>query len=230
MTSSDEYTYEVVQNKDDLRICAQLLAEEFVKHNEMMRFQGFTTENMFEDDSWPILLDLFDQGLCYLARHRSTGEIVATISAGDLYVAHQKHPYNPNDPPSAYFTFDFLDELDHIFIQDYFGQELKPNMVLQIIMGATQSKYSGKHVATKLRKFMLKNARETREFQYAYVQATAIATRHIYVDKMGGKELSVVDPKTWSWKKKDGSYPFKEYRGEPVPIILIPLVSNSMID
>ena len=228
MTSNDEYSYEVIQTKDDLRICAQLLAEEFVRSNSMMIFQGFTREKMLEDDTWPILSDLFDQGLCFSARYRSTGEIVATISAGDLYKTHVENPYDPLGSPSAYFSFDFLDEMDHIFIQHDFGQELKPNLVLQIIMGATRTEHSGKGVATKLRRFMLKYARETRGFQYAYVQATDPATLHIYVDKMGGQILSTIDPTTWIWKKNDRSCPFKDYQGGPIPNVLIPLVSDKI--
>jgi len=224
MTTLDEYTYEVIDNENDARICAQLLAEEFVSHNPIIICDQLTSQRMFDEDTWPFMMEVLDERLSFLARHRHSGEIVATICGCDLYLDHERHPYDPSSAPSSITCFDLLDEMDDIFIHRDFGQELKPNVVLKIVMGATRAEHSGKSVGTQLRTFMCKYARDTRKFQYALAQTTNQATRHIYVNKMGGKELTIIDPKTWIWKKKDDRLcPYKDYSGGPVPNILIKL-------
>jgi hypothetical protein len=226
MTNLDEYTYEVIDNENDARVCAQLLSEEFIAHNSMIIFDGLTSERMFNEDTWPSMIDVLNERLSFLARHRHSGRIVATICACDLYLAQQKHPYDSSSAPSTIPFFDLLDEMDQIFLHQDFGQQLKPNMFLQIIMGATLAEHSNKGVATQLRSIMCKHARDIRGFQYALAQTTNQATRHIYMDKMGGKQLTVVDPTTWIWKKKgDEICPYKDYKGGAIPNILIRLTS-----
>ena len=228
MTSHfDEYTYEVINNEDDARQCARLLSEEFIGHNQMIIFDRLTVERMFDEDSWPTMSEVLEERLSFLARHRPSGEIVATICAGDLYRAQQRHPFDPSSSPSKIPFFDLLEDMDQIFIQRDFGQELKPNMVLQIIMGASRAEHSSKGVGTQLRTFMCNYARDSRGFRYALAQTTHQATRHIYVNKMGGKELTIIDPTKWIWKKKgENVRPYENYTGGLLPNILIDLRSN----
>ena len=224
MTNLDEYTYEVLENEHDARICAQLLAKEFAAHNAMIVFDQLTPQYLFEEDTWPSIVEILNDRLSFLARYRPTGEIVATICACDLYLAHHRHPFDPSSPPSTITFFDLLDELDDRFIRHDFGQELKPNMVLQIVMGATREAHAGKGVGARLRAVLCEHARTKRGFKYAVAQTTHQATRHIYLNKMGGKQLSSIDPTTWVWKKKgDGLCPYKDYTGGSIPNILIEL-------
>jgi hypothetical protein len=98
-------------------------------------------------------------------------------------------------------------------------------MVLHITTGATRAGHAGKGVASRLRAAMCDHARDTKGFQYALVQVSNPATRHIYTKKMGGRELTVIDPRTWVWKKKDDglSRPYKDYEGGSIPNILLKL-------
>ncbi|CAF1431417.1 unnamed protein product [Adineta ricciae] len=222
--NSDEYTYELIDNEDDARTCAQLVADEFVAVNSMVILDRLNPQSMFDEDTWPTMLEMFHERLSFLARHRQSGEIVAAISACDLYLAQKRHPYDPSSAPSAIPYFDLLEDLDNIFIHHDFQQELKPNMVLQIVIGATRVEHSGKGIATRLRTVLCEYARDKRGFQYALAQTTNEATRHIYVDKMGGIPLTTIDPKTWIWKKKgDQVRPYKDHTGIPIPNILIKL-------
>ena len=86
MASHDEYTYEVIDNENDARICAQLLAEEFTVHNPMIAFDQLTSQRMFDEDTWPTMMDILNERLSFLARHRHSGEIVAAICACDLFL------------------------------------------------------------------------------------------------------------------------------------------------
>ncbi|CAF1174085.1 unnamed protein product [Rotaria sp. Silwood1] len=228
MTNVDEYTYEVINNENDAHVCARLIAEEFTSRNLLTIFDKISSERFFELVSWPWMKEALDQRLSFLARHRSSGEIVAAIIAMDLYVIRKKYPYDASSPPAAIPIEDLSDEMDEIFIRQDFGKELKPNMVLYILMGATRVQRSGKGVASRLRTLMCNNARNTQGFQYAIIQSTNQVTRHIYVDKMGGKELRIVDPRTWIWKKNGDelSCPYKDYKGESISIILIKLIPD----
>ena len=193
----------------------------------MVIYDQLTWQRMYNEDTLPLMMNLFKEHLSFLARYRPTGEIVAVIGAGDLYLAHQQHPYDPSGGPSSIRFLDLVDEMEDIFIRHDFGQELKSNMVLQIIVVASRSEHSGKGLNTQLNIVVCNHARETKGFQYAFVQTINPATRHIYVNKMHGKELTVVDPTTWIWKKKgDGSRPYKNYKGGLVPNILIKLISD----
>ncbi|UJR11343.1 hypothetical protein I4U23_015524 [Adineta vaga] len=226
MNTINDYTYEVINNETDARICAQLLAEEFATHNSLSIFDQYDSQRIFDDDAWPLLADTYNERLSFLVRYRQTGEIIATICNNDLYLSQQKQPYDPSSPASPYAFFDLLDDLDERFIHEEFGQELKLNKVLKITMGATRAAHSGNGIGTHLRKIMLIHARETKGFQYALAQTTNEATQHIYVNKLGGKVLSVLDPATWIWKKEGGqSRPYKDYKGGSIPNILLALSS-----
>src|SRR5271166_4899363 len=77
MIRDDEYTYELIDNISDARICAQMIAEEFVLHNPITIFDQVSVEDFFNERSWPIMMDIFDEQLSFLARHRDLLEDMA---------------------------------------------------------------------------------------------------------------------------------------------------------
>jgi GNAT superfamily N-acetyltransferase len=225
MASNDEYEIAIIENETDARLCAKLIAEEFALYNPLSVFNHSTAEKLYNSWFWPLMNDVLDETLSFLVRHRPTNEIVAAIIASDLFLFREKHPYDAAGPASNDPMVDLFDEMDDRFVHHDFHEELKPNMVLCISDGATQAKHSGKGVATQLRAHVCDHARDTKGFQYASIQTAHAATRHIYVKKMNGKEMTILDPATWLWKKKgDGlSRPVKDYKGEPIVNILVKL-------
>ncbi|CAF0742080.1 unnamed protein product [Adineta ricciae] len=223
--SDEEYVYEVISNENDALFCARLIAEEFCASNPITVFDGVKTDCFFQDVSWLLMQDMLEEGLSFLARHRSSGEIVGAVVAGDLYIHHQKYAYDPSSAPQSIPASDLLDEMDHLFVTRDFQQELKANLVLHITVAAVRRQHSGKNVAYQMNVAMCDYARNRHGFQYAFVQVTNPATRHIYVDKMNGIEVTIVDPTSWVWKKKhEGSFcPYKDYQGGLIPNILIKL-------
>ena len=221
-----EYVYEIIDNEKDALYCAQLIAEEFSAHNPITIFDQITPTCFFNESSWPLMKDMFPEHLSFLARHRATGEIIAAIIAGDLYLQHHKKQLC--DTSNILHTIpvdDLLNEMDNLFISHDFGQELKPNMVLHIAVCAVHDQHSGKGVANQMRKIVCDYACDKKGFEYALVQVTNEATRHIYLNKMNGKEMTTIDPRTWIWKKKGDELlcPYKDYKGGLIPNILIKL-------
>ena len=216
---SDDYTYEIITTEADARQCAQLLAEEFSSHNLITLFDRIDATTFFNECAWPLTKNLLAEHLSYLARHRPTGEIVAVTLAGDLYFQHA------SDRPHNIPIDDLLEEMDHLFVTRDFGEELKPNMVLHISLGAVRFEHSGKGLASGMRRILCNHARDQRGFPYALVQVTSQATRHIYLNKMAGREVTIVDPRTWIWKKNtdQAACPYKDYRGGVIPNILLNL-------
>ena len=216
---NEEYIYEIITTEADARQCAQLLAEEFSSHNPITLFDQIDATTFFNECSWPLTKHFFAEHLSYLARHRPTGEIVGVILAGDLFL-----PYN-SDRPHTIAVDDLLEEMDHLFITRDLGEELKSNMVLHISLVASRFGHSGKGIISEMHRILFDHARDTREFQYAFVQVTNQATRHIYRKKMGGRELTTIDPTTWIWKKNtdQASCPYKDYQGGVIPNIFIKL-------
>ncbi|CAF1413951.1 unnamed protein product [Rotaria magnacalcarata] len=153
----------------------------------------------------------------------STSQTSITTMASDLYSYCEQYSHDEPSPSSQDPTAALFSELIHESVHDEFKQELKTNMVLYIVAGATHSKHTGKNLATKLRIHLCNYARDIKGFQYAFIQTMSPATRHIYVKKMNGKEMKIVDLATWQWKKKDdgSSYSFKNYHNEPAVNILI---------
>ena len=227
MDDREEYVHEVIDNESDARTCAQLISEEFSAHEPVCMYDHITPEFFFNELARPFITETLNEGLSFLVRHRSTDETIAAIFANDLYVAHEKYPYNPSGPPARFAFLDLLDEMDDIFIHQDFGQELKPGMVLHIMIGATRAQYTGKGIANRLRAFMCNYARDVKGFQYAFVQVSNPATRHICIKKMGGKEVTIIDPRTWVWKKNGDElsrpYKYKDFQGGTVPNILVEL-------
>jgi hypothetical protein len=224
--SDSEYIYEIIDDDNDARYCAQLIAEEFCAHNLITVFDQITPTHFYEACSWPLMKDMLAEHLSFLARHRLTGEIIGATIAGDLYLQHQKnHLCDTSNRLHTIPVSDLLDEMDNLFISRDFGQELKPNMVLHIGLGAVRGQHSGKGVASQIRKILCDNARDKKGFQYLLVQTTNPATRHIYLNKMNGKEVTIIDPTTWIWKKKGDEllYPYKDYKGGLIPNILVKL-------
>jgi ribosomal protein S18 acetylase RimI-like enzyme len=224
--ADSEYKYEIIDNEDDARDCAQLIAEEFSAYNPITVFDHITPTCFFEETSWPLMKDMLHEHLSFLARHRPTNEIIAAVIAGDLYLQHKnKHLCDTSNLLLTIPVGDLLDEMDNLFISRDFGQELKPNMILHITVCAVRSQHAGKGVAKEIVQNICDYAREKQGFQYILVQVTNQATRHIFVNKMGGTEVTVIDPTTWIWKKKGDelSCPYKDYKGGSIPNILVKL-------
>lgn len=218
-----EYTYEIIANDNDAREAAQLIAEEFAAHNPITRFDRIPPQQFYDVCAWPIMQQAWPEGLSFLARQRSTGQIVAATTAGDLYLQHQNQ--QPAERLHEIAVDDLLSEMDHLFVSRDFGEELKANMVLHITLGAVRNAHAGKGIASELRKTLCDYARERNGFEYVLVQTTNPATRHIYLNKMNGKEMTVVDPTNWRWRKNDEEwiYPYKDYQGGLIPNILVRL-------
>ncbi|CAF3839923.1 unnamed protein product [Rotaria sp. Silwood1] len=225
MSDNDGYQIAVIDNEIDARLCAKLVAEEFASHEDLALFAQSTPEELFIEWLWPLTSALFHEKLSLLMRYCPTNEIVATVVANDLYLYCKKYPYDTFSPASDDPVLDLLAEALDEFVHYDFDHELKPNMVLFISVGATRLEHTGKKLAAQLRAHLCNYAREIHRFQYVLVQTTNPATRHIYVKKMNGKEMRIIDPVTWIWKKKgDGlSCPLKDYKGEPIVNILIDL-------
>lgn len=227
MKHHDEYTYELIDNEADARICARLIAEEFVLHNPIAVFDQISAEDFFNERSWPIMMDVYDEKLSFLARHCDSHEIVGAITAGDLFVHNQNHPYDEFGIPSNIPHHDLLQEMTDQFINHDFKEKLVPSLVLHISVGATRHQHSLKGVASRLRQFLCDYARDNKGFQYAFIQVTNRITEHIYINKMGAKVVRVIDPTVWAWKKKnDQLYPYKDYKNGPVLNVLLKLTGK----
>ncbi|CAF1275331.1 unnamed protein product [Rotaria sordida] len=225
MASNEEYEIALIENDIDARLCAKIIAEEFALHNSLVVFNQSTPDELFNECFWPLMIQVLDEKLSFLIRYLPTNEIVAVIIAGDLFLECKNHPYDVSSPASFIPNIDLFSEMLDQFVYHDFDQQLKPNMILSISVVVTKSKYSGKSLAAQLSTHVCNYARDTKGFQYAFVQTSNPATRHIFVKKMNGKEITIVDPATWLWKKKDHglSRPFKDYKGEPIVNILVKL-------
>ncbi|CAF3388157.1 unnamed protein product [Rotaria sp. Silwood2] len=212
MASNDEYEIVLIENEIDACLCAKLLAEEFAAHNPLSIFNQATAKQSFDQWAWPFMINALDKKLSFLIGHRSTNEIVAVIIASNLFLYCEKHPYDASSPASHHPTNDLLAEMLDQFIHP----------------GATRSKHSGKTLGAQLRAHVCTHARNTKGFQYAFIQTCNPATRHIHVKKMNGKEMTILDPATWLWKKKDDglSCPFKDYKDEPIVNIFLNLTKQ----
>ncbi|CAF4111886.1 unnamed protein product [Rotaria sordida] len=229
MASNDEYEIALIENENDARLCAKLLAEEFASHNPLSTFHQTTAEQSFDQWVWPFMIDAFNEKLSFFVRHRPTNEIIAAIIASDLYLYCKKHPYDASSPATHDPIMNLISEMIDQFVHHDFDQELKPNMVLFIMAGATRSEHVCKGVGAQLRTYICNYARDTKGFQYAFVQTSNPATRNIYIKKMNGKEMRVVDPATWLWKNdndNDSSCPLKDYKDEPIVNILVNLTER----
>ncbi|CAF0865874.1 unnamed protein product [Rotaria sordida] len=224
--TKNEYTYEIIDNETDARYCAQLIAEEFSAHNPITYFEQITPTYFFHESSWPLMKDMFPEHLSFLVRYRSTGEIIGALIAGDLYLQHEKQQLNDISNMLHSIPIDnLLEEMDNLFVSRDFRQELKSNMVLHIQMLAIRIQHSGEGIGNQMIKAVCDNACNKKGFQYVLAQVTNDATRHIFLNKMGGKEVTIIDPTTWIWKKKDDEFicPYKDYKGGLIPNILIKL-------
>lgn len=227
MNHNDEYVYELIDNEADARACAHLIAEEFVQHNPIAVFDQVSAEEFFNERSWPIIMEVFDERLSFLARHCYSNEIVGAITAGDLFLYNQNHPYNKFGMPSTIPHCDLLEEMANQFITNDFKQELVPRLVLHISVGATREQHSRKGVASHLRRILCDYARDIKGFRYAFVQVTNPITKHIYTKKMGAQIVSIIDQTGWAWKKKnDQLYPYKDYQDGTVLNILLELTEK----
>ncbi|CAF3706857.1 unnamed protein product [Rotaria socialis] len=225
MTDS-EYVYEIIDNEADARYCAKLFAEEFSAHNPLTVFERATPTCLFDECSWPLTELLFPERLSFLVRHRSTMEIIGALLACDLYLQHETESVcDTSNRVHNVPLDDLLEEMCNLFVTRDFGQELKLNLVLYIEMCAVRAEYAGKGIANQLRKTACDYARDQRGFQYGLVQVTNDATRHIFLNKMNGKEVTIIDPTTWVWKYENNEpiRPYKDYKGGSIPNILVKL-------
>lgn len=224
-TSNDEYEIQLIENEIDARLCTQLIAEEFALSNPLSVFNRSTAQELYDTWLWPSMKEALDQKLSFLVRHRPTNEIVAGMIGKDLFLSCEKHPYDASGPASDNPLTDLFDEMCDQFVQHDLGEKLEPNLVLLIGSGATHSQHAGKGIAARLRTHLCNYARDTKGFKYVFVQTAHPATRHIYVKKLNGKEMTILNPASWLWKKKgDGlSRPLEQYKGEPVVNMLVPL-------
>ncbi|CAF2588052.1 unnamed protein product [Rotaria sp. Silwood2] len=228
MKFNDEYTYELIDNETDALICARLISEEFVQHNPIAIFDQLSAEEFFNERSWPFMMDVFDERLSFLARHRHSNEIVGAILAGDLFVHNQNHPYDEFAIPSTIPHQNLLEDMTNQFINNDFDQQLEPRLVLHIGVGATRTEHSRKGVASGLRRLLCNYAHNSKGFQYAFVQVTNPITKHIYIDKMGAQVVRIIDPTRWAWTKKNNQlYPYKDYKNGPIYNILLELTKNN---
>lgn len=230
MASSDnlnnDYEIALIDNENDARLCAQLLAQEFSSSNVLGVFNKHESQQLFDHWLWPLITEVLDEKLSFLVRYRPTREIVAAMFANDLFLYDEKHsddyPRSSSENPSA----DMFGDMRYRFIYQDFPHKLQPNMVIALTAGATSSQHAGKGIASQLRAHTCNYAKTVRNYQYAFIQTSSAATRHIYLTKLNGKETTIVHPKTWLWKQtndQDGSYPFQDYNDEPMVNILIEL-------
>lgn len=224
-SGDDEYDILLIENETDARLCAKLIAEEFALSNPLSVFRQATPQQLDDEWLWPLMKDVLNEKLSFIVRHRPTNKIVAAIIACDLFFLCEKHPYNVSDPASDNPLADLFDDMRDRFVNHDFHQKLRPNLVLCIAAGATQSQHSGKGVAAQLRTRVCNYARDVKGFEYAFIQTAHPATRHIYTKKLNGKEMTKLDPATWVWQKSgDGlSCPIQGYKGEPIINILVKL-------
>ncbi|CAF2874700.1 unnamed protein product [Rotaria sp. Silwood2] len=188
MASNNEYEIALIKNEIDARLCAKLIAEEFALHNHLSAFNHPTPEELFNGWVWSLMIDTLNEKLSFLIRHRPTNEIVAVIIAGDLFLECKNHPYDVSSLATHNPLIDLFDEMLNHFVHHDFNQQLKPKMILFISVVATKSKYLDKSLATQLSTHICDYARETKEgLQYAFVQTSNPATRHICVKKNASK-------------------------------------------
>lgn len=218
-----DYIYELITNEHDARACARLIADEFTAHNPITTFDQLTPAHFFEQTAWPAMHDMFAEQLSFLARHRTSGEVVAATIAGDLYL-HQQRKHR-STVACAIAVDALIDELDELFVSRDFGQELHANVVVYAPLMAVRSSHAGRGILVRMLQILCDHARQSKCFQYMLVQVTHQATRHIFINKFGGREGTTIDPTTWLWQRKgtEPTYPYKEYTGGLIPNILVKL-------
>ncbi|CAF4312707.1 unnamed protein product, partial [Rotaria sordida] len=116
------------------------------------------------------MLDVLDEKLSFLIRHQPTNEVVAAIIANDLFSYYEKRRFETFNPISNYPTKYLFTEMLDKFVHVDFDQELKPNTVLFLLSDATRFTHAGNNLAAQLRAHICNHARNTRGFQYAFIQ------------------------------------------------------------
>jgi len=223
---NDDYEIVLIDNENDARLCAQVLSKEFSLSNPLVVFNKYKSEHLFENWLWPLMTEVLDEKLSFLVRHRPTNEIVAAMVSTDFFLYQQKHPNEYPKSSSGRSARDMYADMRHRFIHQDLPHQLESNMVIYLVAGATNSHHAGKGIASRLRSHVCQYAKHVRGFQYAVVQTSNAATRHIYTTKLNGKETSILHPKNWLRKtddNQDGTYPFQDYDDEPIVNILVEL-------
>jgi len=223
---NDDYEIVLIDNENDARLCAQVLSKEFSLSNPLVVFNKYKSEHLFENWLWPLMTEVLDEKLSFLVRHRPTNEIVAAMVSTDFFLYQQKHPNEYPKSSSGSSASDMYADMRHRFIHHDLPHQLEPNMMIFVVIVATSSQHVGKGLAGRLGAHVCRYAKHVRGFQYAFVQTSNAATRHIYTTKLNGKETSILHPKNWLWKtddNQDGTYPFQDYDDEPIVNILVEL-------
>jgi hypothetical protein len=125
MTDHDEYTYEIIDNPSDAQRCAQVLAEAFALHNPMATFHQMSIQQYYDAFMMPIINEVLNRRLSFLARYHLSCEIVGALVAGDMYLHHQKYPYQPTSGPQNVALSDLMQESEDQFLRHDFHHELK---------------------------------------------------------------------------------------------------------
>ena len=218
MIDDENYFYELLTSQEDAHTCAQLSADVFTKTNPITMAHGVTFEQHFKEISLPLINKVLDEHLSFIARNRTTQEIIGCIIIGDFYLQRLDHkPYT-----GFYSLGNLFEELDDMFVNGLY-EELKPNTILQIKLTVTKETEISKGLATRLSQIACEYARRTRHFQYAHVQVTHPATQHIYLNKFHGKIVSEIDPTTWIWKQGGNTMPYKDWTIRSLSNILFSL-------
>ncbi|CAF1394747.1 unnamed protein product [Rotaria magnacalcarata] len=117
MTNNNKYEIALIENENDGRLCAKLIAEEFTTRNPLIIFNKISSEEYFDRRVRPLMNDVLAQKLSFLIRHRPTNEISATIIASGLFVYCEKYPYDEFTPAFYYPLTDLFMEMINQFVQ-----------------------------------------------------------------------------------------------------------------
>ncbi|CAB9529581.1 expressed unknown protein [Seminavis robusta] len=189
-----------------------MVATSFAEGEPCCKFLGITAELLQEHLVEALVDKAIEEELSLVCIDNETGSIVATMLNEDFY-----DTMNPDeeacealarDLPEAIPIFALLEHLETRLVERRFGNTggvMKQREVLHAFMGATCKEYSGRGLASCLRKLTAEYAREA-GFAHVVVEPTNPATQHIWTNKMGGTVECHLEAKDFIMP--DGSKPF----------------------
>lgn len=224
---TEKYSYELLNNEHDAQLCARLISDEFSAHNPFSVFNGNTSDEFFTI-AWSLVHEVLEENLSWIVRDRKTNEIIATLITGDFFLYRQKHAKNHRLSFEKSPDEDLFRKLDDLFVENDFNEELKGNLVLQLVFTVVHHDHAGKGLAARLSAHGFDYAHQTKGFKYVFIQTSHPATENLYINKMNGRKLSFINPKCWQWENSEGQfvYPFEKYDGVSIQNILIDLETN----
>ncbi|CAB9513416.1 Phosphopantetheine attachment site [Seminavis robusta] len=195
-------------HRDDI---ISMVATSFAEGEPFCKFLGITADLLKEHLVEALVDKCIEDELSLVCMDNETGRIVAAMLNEDFY-----DTMNPDeeasedlarDLPEAIPIFALLELLDTQLVGEKFGSAagVKQNEVLHAFMGATSKQYSGRGLASRLRKLTADYARE-KGFASVVVEPTNPATQHIWTNKLGGTVEYDVAAK--DFMMLDGSKPF----------------------